>query len=114
LDRATRQSATLHVTVCEIEAGLYCATYPRSGAGFDASGLPTYEVGGCAADAKRRLEASIRALGYETIVWREGLMAPHAVTGVSIPPSLAVLEGTGAALEGTGAVAGSGVIFRDI
>ena len=62
---------TLRATLCEIELGMFYATYPD---GEDA--LPNYQSGKSADEARQRIERSARALGYEHVVWTAANVAP--------------------------------------
>ena len=64
----TEAAGSLHATLCEIERGLFHVAYNlQSGAGKH--GLPPYEVGASAAEAKRRIEQRARECGYATVIW---------------------------------------------
>jgi hypothetical protein len=65
---------TLRATLCEIERGVFFATYPDGGP--EADRLATYQTGKSAADAKQRIERSAEALGFGAVVWREGIVTP--------------------------------------
>jgi hypothetical protein len=65
---------TLRATLCEIERGVFFATYPDGAP--DSDRLPTYQTGRSAADAKRQIERSAEALGYDTVMWGEGIVTP--------------------------------------
>lgn len=69
-----RHGRTLRASLCEIERGVFYATYPESDANTDE--LVIYQVGTSAADAKKRIEASAYALGYETVIWDQAIVAP--------------------------------------
>jgi hypothetical protein len=87
---AAANGRTLHVTLCEIERGVFYATYP--GHGSETGPLTTYQIGTSAADVKDRIETSAHALGYETIIWKQTVTAPlFAVQqgGVRLKPGLA-------------------------
>jgi hypothetical protein len=71
---ANRHGRTLRASLCEIERGVFYATYPESGS--DANELIIYQVCPSAADAKKRIEASAQALGYETVIWDQAIVAP--------------------------------------
>ena len=60
---ASMHGRTLRASLCEIEHGVFYATYPESDC--DPDELVVYHVGTSAVDAKKRIEASARALGYE-------------------------------------------------
>jgi hypothetical protein len=59
----------LRATLCEIERGLFRVGYRTDEANLDLNDLPTYQVGGSAADAKRRIEVRAHLCGFETVVW---------------------------------------------
>jgi hypothetical protein len=65
---------TLYATLCEIERGVFYASYP--GSDPDAEKLATYQTGSSAADAKRRIELNARALGYDAVIWKQTIAAP--------------------------------------
>jgi hypothetical protein len=65
---------TLRATLCEIERGLFYATYRTVGAVADE--MPAYQLGTDAADAKRKIEAIVGALGYHTIIWEDTIVVP--------------------------------------
>ena len=69
-----RQRQTLHATLCEVESGVFYATYPGCTSGADE--LTTYQTGTCAADAKQEIERCAHALGYDNVVWMESITAP--------------------------------------
>jgi hypothetical protein len=69
-------SRTLRATLCEIERGVFYATYPDRESAALAAELTNYQIGASAADAKRRIELSAQALGYETVSWTETIVAP--------------------------------------
>lgn len=70
----TRRKRTLYATLCEIECGVFYTSYP--GSDPDANKLTTYQTGTSAADAKLRIELGARALGYDTIIWKQTIDAP--------------------------------------
>jgi hypothetical protein len=76
---AISHGRTLRATLCEVERGVFYATYP--GCESDADELTTYEVGSGSADAKRRIEQRARALGYDSIVWTETIVVPLFASG---------------------------------
>jgi hypothetical protein len=84
---ANRHGRTLRASLCEIERGVFYATYPE--ADCDTDELVVYQVGTSAADAKKRIEASAHALGYETVIWDQALVVPlfasHLKTAVREP-----------------------------
>lgn len=65
---------TLYAALCEIEYGVFYASYPDADA--DADRLATYQTGTSAADAKRRIELNARALGYDAVIWKQTIAAP--------------------------------------
>jgi hypothetical protein len=65
---------TLYAALCEIERGVFYASYSESDP--DAHRLATYQTGTSAADAKRRIELNARALGYDTVIWKQTIAAP--------------------------------------
>jgi hypothetical protein len=67
---------TLDVNLCEIERGVFYATYRHDDPATDLDELPTYQVGQSAADAKQRIELRALALGYDVIVWKESILVP--------------------------------------
>ncbi|HEY0183761.1 MAG TPA: hypothetical protein VGC09_13220 [Rhodopila sp.] len=73
---AIRGGRTLSATLCEVERGVFYATYPGCDSTSDADELTAYETGTCAADAKQRLERRAHALGYDTIIWTETVEVP--------------------------------------
>jgi hypothetical protein len=94
----SRFGLELRATLCEIERGLFQATYHiRSSASNDEE-LPACQVGDCELDAKRRIEQSAHALGYETVIWEER----HVVPPVFLRPSKVRSAMPEAALLGVG------------
>jgi hypothetical protein len=65
----------LWATICEIEPGLYQTIYSNTGSAAEEGKLPLYQTGECPSDAKRRIEHSVRALGYDAITWIEARAA---------------------------------------
>jgi uncharacterized protein YcaQ len=78
---ATRSGRTLRASLCEIERGVFYATYPES---VDSNSLVTYHVGTSAAEAKKTIEASARALGYDTVIWDRTSIAPLFASQVRV------------------------------
>jgi hypothetical protein len=72
----TRHGEKLRATLCEIERGLFHATYRRGRVASEMHALPAYQVGDDAFDAKQRIEQSAQALGYEAVIWETALMVP--------------------------------------
>jgi hypothetical protein len=68
----------LRATLCEIERGLFYATYPNHTRESDTLGLPTYGLGTCASQVKQRMEKSIHTFGYETVLWEDALVTPQS------------------------------------
>jgi hypothetical protein len=77
---ATRQGRTLRATLCEVERGVFYATYPDCESASEADALTAYHIGTSAADAKRQIERSAGALGYDSVVWTETVDAPLFAT----------------------------------
>jgi hypothetical protein len=71
---AIRQGRALRATLCEIERGVFYATYPDFHP--DTDQLEIYQIGTSAAEARERIELSAHALGYETVVWTQTIKAP--------------------------------------
>src|ERR1700709_2683896 len=71
---AVRQGRTLRATLCEVERGVFYATYPE--ANPDTDDLVIYQIGTSAAEARERIEASAYAIGYETVIWTQTIVAP--------------------------------------
>ena len=80
---AKMQGRTLRATLCEIERGVFYATYPDSAA--DTDDLVTYQIGTSAAEAKRGIEENARALGYEIVIWTQTIVAPLFASPVKSP-----------------------------
>jgi hypothetical protein len=70
----TKHERVLLAALCEIESGLFYATYRVSQS--EADELPAYQVGACAEDAKHRLEQTIGAFGYTSVIWEDTLIVP--------------------------------------
>jgi hypothetical protein len=73
---ANRHGRTLRATLCEVERGVFYATYPDCGSASGADELTRYQTGTCAADAKQRIERTASALGYDGVVWTETIKVP--------------------------------------
>jgi hypothetical protein len=73
---AIRHGRTLRATLCEIERGVFYATYPDCELTSAADELTNFQIGTSAADAKRRIEMSAQTLGYASVVWTETIIAP--------------------------------------
>jgi hypothetical protein len=74
----SKHGPTLRATLCEIERGLFYATYRTRSPVSDVHELQTYQVGISASDAKGRIEQVVRALGYETVIWKDALVFPQS------------------------------------
>ena len=87
----TKQGGTLQATLCEIERGVFYATYAGQQDVSHIDELTHYQTGTSASDAKGRLESHARSLGYETVVWTETvevpLLASDAETQPHLPPA---------------------------
>ena len=81
---AIKYQGTLRATLCEIERGVFYASYPDCQSASDTDELTSYQTGPSAADAKRRIEQVARALGYETVVWTETIIAPLFASRIRI------------------------------
>jgi len=81
---AKMQGRTLRATLCEIERGVFYATYPDSAS--DTDELVIYQTGTSAAVAKLRIELNARALGYETVIWKQTIIAPLFASSIKSPP----------------------------
>jgi hypothetical protein len=75
---ANRLDRTLRATLCEIERGLFHASYRSIGFGVDSTSmapnqnnLPIYHLARTASDARDDIERIARAIGFETIVWED-------------------------------------------
>lgn len=73
MEAASGQGRTLRATLCEIECGVFYATYQP---GPDTDNLPSYQVGKSADDAKQKIERRAKALGFAAVTWRESIMVP--------------------------------------
>jgi hypothetical protein len=83
---ATKYGRKLRANLCEIEHGVFYATYPGSNPGMQE--LPTYLIGAFAADVREGIELAASALGYGTVIWTQTIVAP-----LFAPPSkTAILE----------------------
>jgi hypothetical protein len=83
---AASHERTLRATLCEIERGVFYATYPGHEAAAGAEELITYQVGTSAADAQRQIERSAQALGFDTIVWTGTVSVPLFASSSGIAP----------------------------
>ena len=66
----------LQATLCEVERGLFHVSYLADAA---VHGMPTYQVGTCAADAKQRIESEAKNCGFETVIWDCAHIVPDLV-----------------------------------
>jgi hypothetical protein len=73
---AIRHGRTLRANLCEVERGVFYATYSDCVSVDDTDELTTYQVGTCVADAKRSIEACALALGYDSVLWTETIVVP--------------------------------------
>ena len=85
MSASNRRSRTLRATFCEIERGLFYVTYPSHALESDILELPTYGLGACASQVKQRMEKSIQAFGYETVMWEDAFVLPQSHSPVPIP-----------------------------
>lgn len=70
METASLGTYQLHVALCEIERGLFCATYPDREPGFDR--MPRYQLGDSVADAKGRIERYAERCGFRAVIWNDG------------------------------------------
>lgn len=80
----------LRATLCEIERGLFHVGYQSDLAQWGVRELPAYQVGACAAEAKRRIEEQAQGCGFETVVWDYALFMPTSLldpTETTSPPT---------------------------
>lgn len=73
MEAASGLGRTLRATLCEIERGVFYASYHQ---GPDTEELPSYQVGRSAEEAKERIERCAAALGFVTVLWRESIVIP--------------------------------------
>jgi hypothetical protein len=79
---ANEPNRTLRASLCEIERGLFLASYRGGFPGRsivpppDLQHLPVYQLARCASDARAKIEFSARAIGYDGIDWEETFDAP--------------------------------------
>ena len=67
------QGRVLIATICEIERGLFHVGYRGDAIGRE---LPIYQVGACAADARRLIEQQAKECGCDSVVWDHELVDP--------------------------------------
>jgi hypothetical protein len=82
-EAAGNRGRVLRVTLCEIERGVFFASYPDAGPFIDLEEI--YQVGASAADAKRQIEKAVRTCGYDTVVWKDDLAVPLFATNPGYP-----------------------------
>lgn len=87
MEAVRRHGRILRATLCEIERGVFYATYFQDKAAPDTENLPHYQVGKCASDAKLQIEANARALGYEGVSWKEAIIVPVFAARAESAPS---------------------------
>jgi hypothetical protein len=89
---ATRQGQALRVALCEVECGVFYATYPDCQSASDAAELEVYQIGASVDDAKQRIEQRVQALGYDSVIWTETIIVPlfasHANTAPHEPAAI--------------------------
>jgi hypothetical protein len=73
---ATKPGSTLFANLCEVERGVFYATYTQGDSLPNTNSLPNYQLGKSASDAKQRFESNAYALGYDAVSWRETIVAP--------------------------------------
>ncbi len=74
IEAACKRGNALRATLCEIERGVFYVTYPEGGFLGDIEQI--YQLGASAAEAKRQVEQSAWARGYDRIIWKDDLTAP--------------------------------------
>ncbi len=72
----SKLGGTLQATLCEVERGVFYASYADQEAVSHVDELTHYQTGTSAAEAKRSLESHAQALGYDAVVWTETVVAP--------------------------------------
>lgn len=73
---ATEGRGVLRASIFGVELGLFRVLYRGLAVADD---LPTYQFGNDASDAKRRIETSVTALGYDAIAWEDATVAAEDV-----------------------------------
>jgi len=71
----TKPGSVLCANLCEVERGVFYATYTQGDSLPNTNDLPNYQVGKSASDVKQRLESNACALGYDAVSWRESIVA---------------------------------------
>jgi hypothetical protein len=86
MEAGHRHGRILRATLCEIERGVFYATYFQERTAPDTEDLPHYQIGKSASDAKQRIERTARAIGYETVCWKESITVPVFATAAEPAP----------------------------
>ena len=73
---ATKYGRALRATLCEVERGVFYATYTDCASGSEVGELTSFQIGASAADAKQMIEISAHALGFHTVTWTETISVP--------------------------------------
>jgi hypothetical protein len=76
MEAARRHGKILRATLCEIEHGVFYATYFQDKTAPDTENLPHYHVGKSASEAKQRIEGAAGAIGYAAVSWKESIVVP--------------------------------------
>ena len=90
-EAGSSRGKVLRATLCEIERGVFYASYPDAGPGIAIDVI--YQVGASATDAKRKIEQTARQHGYEIVIWKDDLAEPlfagnDQTSGIArLPPS---------------------------
>jgi hypothetical protein len=96
---AIRQERILLATLCEVERGVFYATYPGCDSALEADELTDYQIGTSVADAKQRIEQRALALGYDAVIWSKTITAPlfasHAKAALPEPATRSFSRGRG-------------------
>ena len=92
---AIKCHGTLYATLCEIERGVFYASYHDCDSASDTDELTSYQTGPTALDAKRQIELAAHALGYETVVWTETVIAPLFANRIGRHQPVTTLAGFG-------------------
>jgi hypothetical protein len=84
---ADRLNGTVRASLCEIERGLFHASYRAGAPGPWAmpaarlQHLPVYQVARCAAEARQIIERNALAIGFDGIDWDEDVPVPATPPG---------------------------------
>src|SRR6195952_3491305 len=73
---ATKRGSILYANLCEVERGVFYASYIQGDSLPNTNSLPNYQVGRSASEAKQRFERNAYAIGYDAVNWRESIVAP--------------------------------------